>query len=485
VNGTPGSQLETEDTYRVDDTFTVPPLGRFVPEGGRCETVTSRLRSSYLDTADLALLRAHVTLRRRDGDDDQGWHLKIPAGTSRTEIHRPLGDGPENVVPEALGALVAGVVDGRRLAPAAVIATTRVRHRVLDAAGELVFEVDDDRVAATPSGGATARWREVEVELGTGSGRLLAKVGTTLRAAGATPAETTSKLARTLTDGPVGVGDRPAAAALRAYLDEQIDAIVAGDVELRRGQDPVHATRVATRRFRSMLRVFASQFDADRAQWIDRELQWWAGELGEARDAQVQRRRHRTSLDDLPAELVLGPVRARIDEDTTGAEARARERIAVELDGERYRTLLGELLRWRADPPFTAAATAGLGAIRTGARTASRTAEKRLRQGLRADDDALLHRARKASKRARYAQDLVASVEHGDRRRRAKAAAKEHKKVQTVLGDHQDGVVAAAMLRRLGAEAGARGENGFTFGVLWQREQHRADVARARARELR
>ncbi|MHA3703831.1 CYTH and CHAD domain-containing protein [Jatrophihabitans sp. YIM 134969] len=486
MNSAPTAQLETEDTYRVDDDFDVPPLGRFVPTGGQYETVTSHLRSAYLDTPDHALLRAHVTLRRREGDDDQGWHLKVPAGSSRTELHRPLGDGPENVAPRELTALVAGVVDGRELRPAAVIVTTRVRHRLLDAAGDLVLEVDDDRVAATPSGADTRHWREVEVELGTGSDRLLAKVGKALRAAGASPAAVTSKLARTLeddTDGPERV--LPAAATLRAYLGEQVDAIVAGDVDLRRGADPVHPTRVATRRVRSTVRVFADLVDPERAAWIDRELQWWAGELGAARDAQVQRARHRESLDALGPDLALGPVRARLDQDTTAAETRARERIAVELDGERYRTLLAELLRWRTDPPLSPAADTGRGALRRDAAAASRRADKRLRQALRADDDVLLHRARKAAKRARYAQELVASAEDGAKRTEARAAAKRHQRVQTVLGDHQDGVVAAELLRRLGAEAGARGENGFTFGVLWQREQARAEAARRRALTLR
>lgn len=479
------SHLETEDTFDVDDAFVVPPLTDFLPRGGRTETVTSRLRSSYLDTVDLALLRARVTLRRREGDDDQGWHLKVPAGSSRLEIHRPLGDTPENVVPDALAALVAGLADGQPLLPVAVVATTRTRHRVLDAAGALVVEVDDDRVAATPAGRATRHWREVEVELGTGSSGLLARVGVALRAEGARTAAVTSKLARTLGE-PVGerAAGRPAAAGLHAYLAEQVDVIVAGDIDLRRGQDPVHGTRVATRRFRSTLRVFATLVDADRSAWIDGELRWWAGELGQARDAQVQRARHRASLDALPPELVLGPVRARIDDDTTGAEARAREQIAAELDDDRYRALLRELLRWRAAPPFTPAAQAGRKVLRAGAAAASAQADTRLRQAVDGDDDEQLHRARKAAKRARYAQEVVRLTGERADRRAAKAVARHHQQVQTVLGDHQDGVVAAALLRRLGAEAGARGENGFTFGVLWQREQQLADAARTRVPTL-
>ena len=475
--------LEIEDTFDVDDPFVVPGLERFVPSDGRVESVVSRLRSGYLDTADHTLLRARVTLRRRDGDDDQGWHLKVPAGTARTELQRPLDDGPTNVVPEALERLVVGLTDGRPLVPVAVVATTRTRHRVLDADGGLVVEVDDDRVAATPSGGVTRHWREVEVELGSGSAALLRRIGTALQAAGARPAVVTSKLGRTL-ELTHAVPVAAAAAALDAYVVEQVDAIVAGDIDLRRGEDPVHATRVATRRFRSTLRVYAEFLDAARTSWLDTELQWWAGVLGEARDAQVQRTRHRASIAALPPELVLGPVRARLDEDTTAAEARAREAISVVQDGERYRALLAELLRWREQLPLTPAAHAGRRVLREAAAAASQRAEKRLRQAVRTGDDEALHRARKAAKRARYAHELLLPVGGAGAQRAAKRAVQHHKAVQTVLGDHQDAVVASVLLRRLGAAAGAAGENGFTFGVLWQREQDAADAARQAVLEL-
>ena len=45
------------------------------------------LEAVYFDTEDLRLARAGVTLRRRRGGDDAGWHLKLPAGgDSRDEV---------------------------------------------------------------------------------------------------------------------------------------------------------------------------------------------------------------------------------------------------------------------------------------------------------------------------------------------------------------------------------------------------------------
>jgi inorganic triphosphatase YgiF len=38
------------------------------------------LEAVYYDTKDLRLARAGVTVRRRPGADDAGWHLTLPKG---------------------------------------------------------------------------------------------------------------------------------------------------------------------------------------------------------------------------------------------------------------------------------------------------------------------------------------------------------------------------------------------------------------------
>src|SRR4051794_30562988 len=50
------------------------------------------LDATYFDTTDLRLARAGVTLRRRVGGEDTGWHLKLPIDAdSRHELQLPLG----------------------------------------------------------------------------------------------------------------------------------------------------------------------------------------------------------------------------------------------------------------------------------------------------------------------------------------------------------------------------------------------------------
>ena len=88
--------------------------------------------------------------------------------------------------------------------------------------------------------------------------------------------------------------------------------------------------------------------------------------------------------------------------------------------------------------------------------------------------DELLHRARKAAKRARYAAEVTSD----------KRILKRFKQIQSILGDHQDTVVAREHLRRMATAAGTTdGENGFAFGLLYAREQQiAADRVRAAVR---
>jgi hypothetical protein len=57
---------------------------------------------------------------------------------------------------------------------------------------------------------------------------------------------------------------------------------------------------------------------------------------------------------------------------------------------------------------------------------------------------------------------------------------KRAKEVTRVLGEHHDSVVVRPVLRGLGVQAHLAGENGFTFGLLHERAQRRADEAAAR-----
>jgi GNAT superfamily N-acetyltransferase len=77
--------LERELKWDVDEHFAVPRLDDIVA-GSDVERSTVTLNSAYYDTADGDLQTHGVLLRRREGDDDTGWQLKVPDAEGRVEI---------------------------------------------------------------------------------------------------------------------------------------------------------------------------------------------------------------------------------------------------------------------------------------------------------------------------------------------------------------------------------------------------------------
>ena len=243
-----------------------------------------------------------------------------------------------------------------------------------------------DRGAATLSS-----WREIEAELGpAGTQDTLTEIGERLTRAGATASTSPNKVAKALGVTP-GVGSAAGATGrkttagdvIRAYLAEQDDALIAGDLTLRRGLGGIHPTRVATRRLRSTLRIFAAYFDPDRAQAFDADLAWYAALLGEVRDREVQRARFGQMIADLPAEQVLGPVAARIEEHLLAEQVQHQKTLDKAMNSRRYLALLQESARWVTDPPFTDLAeqkpTALRGPVRSAAKKVTKASRRRAR----------------------------------------------------------------------------------------------------------
>lgn len=196
---------EVERKFEVLDSTPAPSfVGRF-PITDVKRRPTETLQAVYFDTPEHDLAANRITLRRRTGGNDAGWHLKLPAGTSaRTEIRTELGDGAE--VPAVLRELVAEIVDNRPLVVIARISNQRTVDVLYGPDGIPLAEFCDDRVIASAEGHEAERhWREWELELAEDSARddataekLLTALGELLLDAGAAPAGHASKLARTL-----------------------------------------------------------------------------------------------------------------------------------------------------------------------------------------------------------------------------------------------------------------------------------------------
>ena len=310
--------LEREVKYDVPADFVVPSLDGIAD--GETDEKSVQLNSVYFDTEHRDLLARGITLRCRTGTTDNGWQLKVPAGADRTEI-RLDPTGNQRSAPAELADLVKGVRRGKPLRHIVTVRTDRTVRTVRSVDQQVVAEVADDRALAVNPGrrGSTlAEWREVEAELGpAGTDRNLSAIDDRLTKAGAVASTAANKVARALgADPDRGYSKdkkraRTAGDVILRYLVEQDDALLIGDLDLRRGFGAIHPTRVATRRLRSTLRIFSDYVDAARAKAFDAELSWYADLLGNVRDREVQRARFAEAIAELP--------------DVDGAEAAGRQ----------------------------------------------------------------------------------------------------------------------------------------------------------------
>ncbi|MDR6622391.1 CYTH and CHAD domain-containing protein [Sinomonas atrocyanea] len=488
--------LEVERKYSVDADTPVPSLAG-LPGVERISTPQTRLLDAvYFDTQDFVLARHRITLRRRTGGPDAGWHLKLPADSgARQELHEPLRLDTATV-PDRFRGLVGAHTRGAGLVPIARLSTRRTATELFDAAGGVLAEFSDDHVESQvpPGIGPGQRWREWELELVTGSEDLLEAADELLAADGIHPAALPSKLVRALGPalqhpseqqaGPERKGE--AGVVLVAYVRRHAEALLAHDPGVRLdAPDAVHQLRVSARRMRSALASFRKFVDADAANRLRDELQWLAGTVGQARDVEVMRGRLTALAGDQPQALLLGPVVRRIEEESDFRYRQAHDAGLVALDSERYFRLLDSLDAFLDAPPL----------VDRGRKPARKAVARRLakdvgrlQDAVRAAEeledadsldvdalDAALHEVRKSAKRLRYAGEAAEPVLG----KRAKKLAASAERLQDTLGELQDTVVSRAHLLELAAAAQADGESAFSFGRLHALEELRAAEARA------
>jgi CHAD domain-containing protein len=271
-----------------------------------------------------------------------------------------------------------------------------------------------------------------------------------------------------------------------AYLRVQAHKLRALEPMVRADEpDAVHQMRVATRRLRSTLRSFRTVIPRSGGENLAAELKWLGGLLGAARDGEVMPRHLQATLRPVPAELLIGPVQARVQGYFAPRRAAARAELISALDSPRYAELLAELDRVAFDPPAGArAADPAREVLPAAVNKAYRQAGKRMRRAQRAPEgearDLALHQARKSARRARYGAEATRPVAG----QKARKFARQMKNVQSVLGDHQDTVLAREAARNLGIGAHLAGENAFTYGLLHEREHERARQLQARTRQV-
>lgn len=422
---------------------------------------TQTLEAVYFDTPGYDLAAHRITLRRRTGGTDAGWHAKLPAGPdARTEVRAPLADS----VPEEVRDVVAAIVRDRPLAAVARISTRRTISLLFGADDTPVAEFCDDQVtaAALRPDSEPQTWREWELELvGDATPELLDRLSNRLLDAGAVPAGHGSKLARVLDTGAVQAGTPESSDPVHRAVAAHVEELLVWDRAVRDDAwDSVHQLRVTIRKIRSLLsdESFGLADDA----WVLEELKLLAGILGVARDAEVLAEKYETALDGLAPELVRGPVRERLVDGAKQRYANGWRRSVHAMRSERYFRLLDALDELVEAAPTVISEEAGEES--TSVAAAYEKVKKAAKAAEADGTDESLHRIRKRAKRLRYTASATGDSVVADRA----------KTIQSLLGDHQDSVVSRTHLLEETDAAYAAGEDTFTYGLLYQQE---SDVA--------
>ncbi len=271
----------------------------------------------------------------------------------------------------------------------------------------------------------------------------------------------------------------PATATLAEVVRDAIGrttrALFEADPHLRRDEDPewVHSSRVAVRRLRSDLRVFASFFDPVWVRETRAELRWLADLLAPVRDADVLLAHIASLACRLPAQdrAQTGVMCAGI----AAARAEAQRRLRAAMDEPRYTALLARLTAAAHTPALVP--EAGSGAVTVlidEVRRAWRRVKKTTRKlGSNPSDDEL-HVLRIRAKRFRYGLEAVAPV----LRARSGRFQRRLVELQDLLGELHDAVVERQRLRA----SAAGGPTAFVAGELARLETETRDRARRRWR---
>jgi triphosphatase len=493
-----------------------PRLKRSLPAKAGRSGKSSRLVSVYFDTDKCDLHKCGVSLRvRRDGrhrlqtiKSENGSSL-----TTRGEWEREIrSDMPD--LDAAQDTPVAKILSKEKIKRGIrPVFETRVTRTVYPIKfGESLIELALDQ-GEIDTGRDTSALCEVELELKRGQPNDLFRLAKTL--AEKVPVELgfTSKAERGYRllsgDGESAVKAAPVAlrpdmaagqafqAIARACLAQLVDNLPA----LRKGDsEALHQARVALRRLRAAISLFADVVRDQQTEAIKNELKWITSEFGPAREMDVLwARADATSKEtqELVADAELDGLPA-LEDELAHRRQRAFRRARAAVESARFRMLLIDLAAWievgewlNMDDPLQRLERETAIERFAGAELERRW-QKILKRGrtLRELDPRRRHKLRIAVKKIRYASEFFADVFPGGKSvRRQKAFLKRLKPVQDCLGELNDITVDQHLTSDLAAEPARRnggGKTAFAAGLLSGYEQARlADVLDSADRAFR
>ncbi|MBJ7594797.1 MAG: CHAD domain-containing protein [Candidatus Dormibacteraeota bacterium] len=416
-------------------------------------SASSRSTRSLFDTGDrrLAAGGGELSLNRRDGWRWRRDTLGHPKLTSRE------WSAPSNAPQAQLLDWTRAYRRGRPVAERAVVTIHSRRHTVASAHADSVLTLVEERLDEHTQTGATPRLRHVQVvEAGANATSAIA----VLAEASVDDAPALALLGRARARAPrLRIPDPSATEARDVFTRSTTLSLIQWlyfDGELPAGSpEALRKLRVALRRLRSDLQTFAPLLDREWADGLRDQLGRQATRLGVVRDLEVLG-------DRLAALVALLPEAERPAAlpllDTAGTQlAAARVELLDELGRAEYLEVLDRAVdavtapRWKdgdGDPRATRLARRPWRRLRSYVEALSDT-----------PDDAELHRVRILAKRARYAADACVPAAGAP----AAECAAQLAALQTVLGEHHDGVTTRDWLQR---EAEAMSGVSFIAGEL-------------------
>ncbi|HUY64769.1 MAG TPA: CHAD domain-containing protein [Acidimicrobiales bacterium] len=474
-----------------------PPLDSLVTAS---PSTAKRLIDRYLDTSDWRIARAGFVLRVREAPAGLEVTLKDTAPATaglrrRIEITEPLPAGgigslgTEGPVGRRLHALVAS-------RPLLEVLEVRTRRRpyTLRVGADTVAEVAlDDTVISVGTGSQPVRLRRVEVEveaawverLGDLVGRMQAQCG--LQAAtlskfeagmlgGGVEIPSATELGPTSVSPSSSIGD-----VAYVVLRRNLVVMLEHEAGTRLGDDAedLHDMRVATRRMRAALDLFADMLPV-RARHYRVELGWLADALGAVRDLDVQLE----GIDSWKSGAVeddhgaLGDLATLIERERDDA----RRRLLHCLESARYERLVTSMSTMLRQGPSRRSAAARVPAVAVVpdlVRDRHRSVTKAAARVRRSQDAQDFHRLRIRCKRLRYALEFVSEVYPGQTSQYVKKVTS----VQDVLGLMQDARVAVERLQGHAASGKPPLSRLTVFVMGGVAERYRAEAAR-RARRV-
>lgn len=276
------------------------------------------------------------------------------------------------------------------------------------------------------------------------------------------------------------------ATACGLVLNRHVNAMLAHEAGARTGEDieDVHMMRVALRKLRAALTVFRDAVNDAERKSLNRELAWIGDALGEVRDLDVFLDRMavtRSELDDRSATLLR-----EVDRIIEKQRQTRRDAMIAALNDERYAAFVARLRPRieRHDLALFSGSAANVPILEASQKLLGGFVKKAVKAvgDLRDDSPAeALHAARKKVRRLRYGLDFLGSL-YG---KPAKKLRRQAKRIQDLLGEHQDAIVAQDVLWAVVEELRDEGttappETYVAAGQAIQREARHAEIARER-----